>query len=471
MKTVLLAASMGLCWAPVAEANREPDALQVGFAEIDVTPDVEGAAPVWMAGYGPNRRATGIHDPLFARAVVLRQRDTKVALVSVDVIGLQYPTVQQIRAKLPGFRYVMVSSTHNHEGPDTIGLWGHSLFQSGVDPDYMALLVGRVVEVVAHADRAAVPATAAYGTATNEQLLGDSRLPKVYDAVLRSLLFARVEDGRRVGILVQWNCHPEVLGRANRLITADFPYATVAALKKRYQCPVAYFSGTVGGLMSAASNRYKDASGAPLADETFAYAEAYGQEVARLAGQALESAQPVKLSPLEVAAKPVAVPLANPYYHLARMLGVVQREGRVWTGDLERLGEPLSPQTADEQVAIETEVAYLRLGQLHVACIPGEIYPELVYGKYQEPADPAADFPDAPLETPVMKLLPGPKTLLFGLANDELGYIIPKRQWDRLPPYAYGRKTSQYGEINSCGPEVAPMIMQALENRVRALQQ
>ena len=66
-----------------------------------------------------------------------------------------------------------------------------------------------------------------------------------------------------------------------------------------------------------------------------------------------------------------------------------------------------------------------------------------------------------------MKSLPGEKLLVFGLANDEIGYIIPKRQWDRKSPYCYGRKKSQYGEINSCGPDVAPIIMKALADRVR----
>jgi hypothetical protein len=57
--------------------------------------------------------------------------------------------------------------------------------------------------------------------------------------------------------------------------------------------------------------------------------------------------------------------------------------------------------------------------------------------------------------------------MLLGLANDEIGYIIPKRQWDQAPPFAYGRAKDQYGEINSCGPEVAPILMRALANRVR----
>jgi hypothetical protein len=65
-----------------------------------------------------------------------------------------------------------------------------------------------------------------------------------------------------------------------------------------------------------------------------------------------------------------------------------------------------------------------------------------------------------------MKLLPEGKALVLGLANDEIGYIIPKRQWDQLAPFAYGRQTSQYGEINSCGPDVAPILLEALKRRV-----
>jgi hypothetical protein len=53
--------------------------------------------------------------------------------------------------------------------------------------------------------------------------------------------------------------------------------------------------------------------------------------------------------------------------------------------------------------------------------------------------------------------------MLIGLANDELGYIIPKRQWDEKPPYCYGRKKPQYGEANSCGPETAPTICSAFK--------
>ena len=268
-------------------------------------------------------------------------------------------------------------------------------------------------------------------------------------------------------MLVQWNCHPEAMGSRNTEITADFPYATVAKLKDQHKCPILYMSGAIGGLMAPPRRSIKDGQGKILEEGDFEFCRVYGEAVADLATQASAAAEPMELTPFTVSAKPIAIPVTNPLYRLARVARILRREGRIWEGDFQKLGEIASEDTIDKPTAVESEVAYLRLGDLHVAGIPGELYPELIYGKFQEPAEPNADYPDAPLEPTVESILPGKKWLLFGLANDEIGYIIPRRQWDSAPPYAYGRETSQYGEINSCSPDVAPIIMQALQLRVR----
>ncbi len=459
--SVILATALLFAVAPAA-----PCALQIGFGEAEITPEVKDDKAVWLAGYGVGRRATGVHDPIMSRCVVLQDERDKIALVTVDLVGLQYPEVLRIRAELDDFKYVLVSSTHNHEGPDVIGIWGQSYLHRGVDDDYLKLVVERVVGLVRDTEKELASVTARYGMAEDESLLGDSRLPKVYDGVLRVLRFDNADGKQPVGILVQWNCHPEAMGSRNTLLTADFPHATVAVLKQRYECPVAYFSGTVGGLMAPPDGIVKDDDGTELKEGDFEYSRRYGEAVAKLAFKALDDSRPVELTPFAVAAKPIYLPVTNTYYRTARMLGVLRREALQWAGDADIKGQPLKLTDVDKTMAVETEVSYLRMGELHVAGIPGEIYPELVYGKYQEPADPAADFADAPLEKSVVEILPGKKWLLFGLANDEIGYIIPKRQWDAKAPFAYGRRKSQYGEINSCGPDVAPIIMRALEHRV-----
>src|SRR5262249_47435849 len=73
----------------VSEAGPKPPdgPLEVGFGEADITPKVGGKA-VYIAGFGNNRKAVGVHDPLLARAVVLKHGGQKIALVSLDVVGL-----------------------------------------------------------------------------------------------------------------------------------------------------------------------------------------------------------------------------------------------------------------------------------------------------------------------------------------------------------------------------------------------
>ena len=436
----------------------------VGFGKADITPDL-GLYTVWMAGYGNNRRATGIHDSLWARAVVIREGASKVALVSVDLIGLQRPAVMEVRDRLPGYMHILVSSTHNHEGPDVIGLWGPSELESGGDPAYVEFVVERIVEAVRSAERNLAPARAVYGTAAAPELVVDSRLPVVKDPVLRAVEFTTA-DGRPLGLLVQFSNHPESLGAQNPLVTADFPHYTIEALEDRYGVPVAYFTGAVGGLMSNPPE-FRTLGGEVLNDGTFAFAAAYGEAVARVFDEALATAEPLSLSPLAASAAPVFVPLANPGYRMGRAVGVLSRDAYAWTGSADSGGARLPDRQIDGDLALETEVAYVRLGDLHIAGIPGELYPELVYGEYPSPPEPNADFPDAPTEPPVMATLPGTKTMIFGLASDEVGYIIPKRQWDEVAPFAYGLSEEQYGEVNSVGPDVAPILMKALQDRVR----
>src|SRR5262245_38328875 len=231
------------------EPPNKAAALRVGFGAVDVTPKVgDRHKPVFLAGFGHNRKATGVHDPLMARAIVFQEADKKIAIVSVDVVGLFHDAVERVRKRLPGFTYVLVSSTHNHEGPDTLGLWGRGAFQSGIDADYMKLVEDKIVEAVESGARAPMPAHARIGTAQAPELLHDGREPYVKHDELVALQFTDPQTKKISGILVQWNCHPETLSSKNTLVSADYVGATVKYLETRHRCPVVYLTGTVGGL-------------------------------------------------------------------------------------------------------------------------------------------------------------------------------------------------------------------------------
>ncbi|MCS7045000.1 MAG: neutral/alkaline non-lysosomal ceramidase N-terminal domain-containing protein [Gemmataceae bacterium] len=445
-------------WLGERGGGQTPAQFRIGFGAHDITPAL-GKKPVYLAGFGKNRLAKGIHDPLMARAIVLADGDKKIALASVDLVGLFFPVVEKIRGRLPGYAYVGVSSTHNHQGPDTLGLWGPNLFQSGVDPAYLKQVEDGVIAAVEQADRDLRGATAKIGLVQAPELLRDSREPQVKHDDLVVLQFDGV-DGKKRGLVVQWNNHPEDLGDKNTQITGDLVWSTVAYLQEKHGCPVVYFTGTVGGLMTTLGMEIKDERGTPLKTGDFARTRRYGQLVGQAAEKALAQAKPVVLTPFLIQRRAIFLPLDNQFYLLARKLGVMEREAFRWNGDVWH-AEPTTELKENQQLCLKTEIGRLRLGEVDVALIPGEIYPELVLGKVQDPPDPGADFPDAPIEPAIYAQLTAKYKMILGLANDEIGYIIPKRQWDVRAPFCYGRKRAQYGEENSVGPETAPLLCAA----------
>ena len=440
--------------------------LTVGFAEVDLTPKL-GANPVYLAGFATNRVATKVHDPIMGRAVVLSDGTVKIALVSIDLVGFFHGNVESIRKRLPGFDYVLISSTHNHEGPDTLGLWGRSPFTSGVDPDYLTLVEAGCVRAVKDADAARKPATVKVGAAKGPELLNDSRLPVVKHDDLVTLQFLGAKS-EALGVLVQWNCHPETLDSRNTEVTADFVGYTVEHLRAKHKCPVAYFTGTVGGLLSSLKVEVRDDAGDLLKDGTFEKARGYGVAVGKLADKAIAAGVPATLTPFRVTTRTLLMPVENTLYRVGKQAGVLKRS--MYLLD-EATADPATwVETTDaaKPVGVKTEVGYLRLGELEVAALPGEIYPELVLGKVTDPAEPGADYPDAPVEPSIYGQLTTKHRMLIGLANDQLGYFIPKRQWDEVAPYCYGRKSSQYGEINSVGPNAAAVVCEAFRGLVKS---
>jgi hypothetical protein len=99
---------------------------------------------IYLAGFGNDRLATGKHDDLWARALVLEHGEQRIAIVSVDLLGYysnaNYYGAREVRDLLDpklGIQEVLITSTHNHEGPDTVGVWGVDSLHDGKYPRYL----------------------------------------------------------------------------------------------------------------------------------------------------------------------------------------------------------------------------------------------------------------------------------------------------------------------------------------------
>ncbi|MFB3828424.1 MAG: hypothetical protein ACE15B_16765 [Bryobacteraceae bacterium] len=432
---VRLVIALALCAGPLCGSG-----LRAGAAKSVITPDLSRFHPVYMAGFGQNRVATGVHDPLYARCIAIETGARPLAVCALDLVGLFYDDVRKVREAVPEAD-VVVASTHTHEGPDTMGLWGPERGKSGINEDYNALVVRRTAETARAAVRTMQPAAAALASVRSPELdsfIDDNRPPQVHDSEL-IVLQLRTAAGKPIATAVNWANHPETLGSKNTLITADYPAALYAELERRMGGVAALWNGAVGGMQSPLGAKL-----ARLADGTFEKAEAIGRRVAELAAGA--TAKKAAITRVDFRESMVNIPVANAGFRMAQQVGL------------------FGGRRKDTGAETAVPVGYVRMAAggrplLEIALAPGEVYPELSVGGVERYA--GADFPEAPVEPALKSLMRAPYRMLIGLANDEIGYIIPKAEWDEKAPYLRDAKKAWYGEVNSMGPETAGRIAAA----------
>lgn len=192
-----------------------------GFAKAEITPHNLGFP---LMGYS-NRKsgATGIHDPLYARAMAVKSGDAAWALCSVDLLLVTAATVAEVRervSKATGLEptAVMVAATHTHSGPleREPGNWNRPFAEM-------------IAEVTVNAWESMRPARMAHGAGF---LYGHSINRRWFERpVDPGVGVIRVDDraGRLMGIVANFACHPVVMGYDSFLISADYVgYATSA---------------------------------------------------------------------------------------------------------------------------------------------------------------------------------------------------------------------------------------------------
>ena len=426
--------------------------------------------PVWIAGFQNQRPAQGIHDTLWARAMVIGDGHSKVALVALDAIGFGADDAIAVRKAIPislGISYAIVTSTHTHEAPDLLGLWGASEFKSGLNEQYQDFVRAQATQAIVEADRNMRPARIEIAQELEDaaSLVEDSRKPIILDAGIRLLHAVDMDADTTLGVLFNWANHPETLWNKNLLLSSDFPHFVRQAIEEGisyndsiYQKGLGgtciYVNGAVGGLMTS-SPRFPIQD--PFLDTaylkpSFDKARAQGYRLAQMGLRALSDTgkvQNLERTAIRLKAITFEIPMHNPLYRLASFLRIIDRGYSGW-------------------MQIRTEVCYWQLGPVSFLHYPGELYPEILNGGVEQPQ--GQDFILEPVETPALRsLMSGDFKFSVGLSNDMIGYIIPKSEWDQKPPFIYQYKNAPYGEINSVGPETAPIIYDALVDVIRAL--
>lgn len=244
IRLALLTALMASFFGLTASAQNGPP-LQAGAAAIDISPK---EFPLNMPGGFSGNAAEGVHDPLHARALVLADGTTTLAMVVVDNLGVA-PEVQDeakaIAAEKTGIpvNKMMICSTHTHSGPPSNGT-------SGPSAAYRELLVEGIAESIVQAQAKLRPAAVAAAA---------SPLP---DEVFNRRWYLKPGKmplnpfGKMDTVKMNPGTSPDVLDRPAGPTDPDITILSVQDAKRKplalfANYPLHYVGGTPKGLMSA----------------------------------------------------------------------------------------------------------------------------------------------------------------------------------------------------------------------------
>lgn len=430
----------------------------IGFDKRETVPSDISEKTYYMAGYSVDKPVTGVLDPQYVRAVWMDDNSGRggVALVAVDCIGLTRADVQHIRDLLKDFkeasgcRGIHVFSTHTHAGIDTLGIWGPLLF-SGKDEGFMNMVYDNAVEAVKGAYENRKDGVLYGGSNKVENILNDSRDPKVYNEGLFRFRF-EPSDGSEGLQMIHFGAHPEALRSDNTLVSADFPCYLGKRIKEETNDEFIFFTGAIGGLIN--TKRLKDEKGVEL--DVYENVKKTGEMIA---DAALSITNEKELIPsLNIKTKEFTTPLENPVYLVEKFLGILSTEVVKGRG-------PFS-------IVVRTEVSYAEIGGVKAIYVPGELFPEIAYG-YPENFKPANEGVKNPKT--MADIIGDDNFLVFGLCNDEIGYIVPPDNFllnEKLPYIEnatdqYGRR--HYEETNSLGPKTAVNLIKAFDQLFKSI--
>lgn len=427
-----------------------------GFGKAVILPDDIRTKKYYIAGYGENNPAKGVIDPQYAHALWLDDNSGKGGhlFVSLDIVGLLNKDVNALKKALEEFsektncRTITVMSTHNHAGIDTMGIWG-KLPHTGKDRKFMTILFNAVINAASAAYRDRREGKLYLGRVEVPDMQEDIRTPIVYSKTLTRLRFVP-NDGTREIYFLNFASHSESLQGCNSLVSADFPCYLREKIRKETGAETIYGVGAIGGMISM-----------EIEDEDKLRRENRLLESTRnigykLADYALSIKKEKKLSPrISYIKQEFYVPVENPVLTIACQIGLLN-------ADAYRI--PYS-----DKKALKSEISYYEIDELKILMIPCELFPELAYGGYLDEDESAEGLsPDINPE-PLTEIADDEDLLIFGLANDELGYVLPPNDFmlNSDSPYLdkaidrFGRR--HYEETNSMGPETASIIAENFE--------
>ncbi len=386
--------------------------LLAAAVQIDITPPVGTR----MAGYGARTgTSVGVHDPLLGQLLLLQLGSQRLVLITLDLIGVGLDLALRVRrgiAEAIGVPadWTMLSCTHTHAGPSGLLPEEPALRPPG-DPGLQDILVRKLVGAAKWAQNSLQAAQCSAGRGRVEGV-GANRNDPHAGPEDDQVIVLRVDstDGTPIAVWINYGCHATVLGENNLWLSADFPGAARAALRRLYPQTVFLYSNGASG---DASTRFTRRA------QTFPEVQRLGHILAGVVLQTMLNAEPSTVSAVGALTMPVhfrpraRLSLEQAQQHLQDLQAQLAalRQSQAPHGDIRRaetkvrgaVAEVARARLTTPSAEVMTELQALRIGQLGIIGLPGEPFTQTVLD--------------------IKRASPWPVTAVVSYANDEVGYF------------------------------------------------
>ena len=383
-------------------------------SSANITPPIG----VIAQGHFPAGPTHSIHLPLELRTIVFAQDDRRIAIVTLDIIGIEREHTSRIRRQIeqqtdiPG-DCVLIACSHTHTGPPTLNLIGPA-----PDAKYMAELERAAADSVVDARRRLEPVTLGLGASSahfniNRRPTPGSNgamVPNTAEIIDRRVRVLRVDnaDDHPMALLFHYTCHPTSMASTQGYLTPDYPGVARTTVESRFDCHALFLPGCFGNIRPNIlndQNQFREATPDEL--------DGLGRQLGDAVGKAAHYIRTFEAEALGANVREITMPFGETLGvdELKRMAADVSKEYRQYLANWARNVCDLLERGAMPESEV-SQMQAMRLGPLAIVAIPGE--PVLEIGHAIERA--MTGHIDVDDIWPV------------GYANDMLGYLTTSRQ-------------------------------------------
>ncbi len=420
----------------------ETPKIKVGVGEKIITPPV--GSP--MSGYRRTSVSTGVHDDLWARSMVIEDRNgVSVVFMTLGIINLSVQQMNDIRTGVSAATgipkdHVIISCTHTHSGP-AVG---------GCSDEYKKLLIDNSVASAVDAWNSRVPGRVGFGS-TVELGLGMNDRKMEYGGLHPDPEVAvfKAEDakGNLIGVAFNYGCHPSTLDLHNLEFTEDWPYYSIKGIKEMIgeDVWVAYYQSAQGNVKVGYTAELS-AVGADMGIRNFWYAEHKGNMMTWTVLEALGGIATSGDFTIDVTNDETVFPLRDSYHMSAKEAEKILNDARAKLAEAEKIKDTIGTRVLD-RAKVDVFVTELQYGCAKWVEDNPNPNPITMYRQAVRIGDtvfvtfPVEVYAEIGLE--VKNKSPFDKTFVIGLASGHGGYMPTDAEYLEG---GYSAVMTRYGE-------------------------